>query len=245
MRSRYKEKLSEEKRLTKEEADAMSLTNQQTSPFLRLPAEVRNRIYSLVLGHHIIFSMRGQCFISRCSMTETRLAKRVEWQCPAHYQTPKCTIGVSAVFGLLKVSRQINVDCKLLPFELNEFSVFTTHMKAFRMRVNDEQWKSIATFRISQEDVRSRCSGPGHNLTCPTRRPDWDEEDDNIDRWYKGIPYSARWSTAIGLQRVIVEGWCPHDDEDTNGRLQKQYVIEKVKSFAGDRDIEVIFKVLD
>jgi hypothetical protein len=74
--------------------------NQQTSPFLNLPAEVRNTIYILVLGN------RTYRFHDAIARPHARLNSDNE-----HH-----------ILALLLVSHQIYAETALLPYSLNTFS---------------------------------------------------------------------------------------------------------------------------
>jgi hypothetical protein len=82
-----------------------SLRNQQKSPLLRLPAELRNKIYGHVLGGFII-SFR---------------TSRPRHHCLIRFKFSR-KIGEFKPSNLLLICRQINAEAQLLPFELNEFN---------------------------------------------------------------------------------------------------------------------------
>jgi hypothetical protein len=81
-------------------ADFISVTINQASPLLRLPAEIRNQIWRLVVGGKVIREQvtkrgRAQMLPRPCERTNT--------------------------FALLRVCRQIYAETALLPFSANTF----------------------------------------------------------------------------------------------------------------------------
>jgi hypothetical protein len=82
--------------------NSITLRNQREAPFLRVPAELRNEIYSLVL--HIgkwLIDDTGRAYIFK----DDRLYES------SHYLV------------LLKICRQIYHETRLLPFSLNSFKI--------------------------------------------------------------------------------------------------------------------------
>jgi hypothetical protein len=82
-------------------ADFISVTINQASPLLRLPAEIRNQIWRLVVGGKVI----------REQVTKRRRARVLPRPCDR-----------INIFALLRVCRQIYAETALLPFTANTFS---------------------------------------------------------------------------------------------------------------------------
>ncbi|KAF2035778.1 hypothetical protein EK21DRAFT_84186 [Setomelanomma holmii] len=85
---------------------AISLRNQAASPLLRLPAELRNKIFEHVLGGYDIF----------VGIWPRHMERRLDRPFDSFRE------GGSHFLGLLQVCQQIYTEAKTLPFSLNEFS---------------------------------------------------------------------------------------------------------------------------
>jgi hypothetical protein len=86
--------------------------NRQT-PLLRLPAELRNKIYCMLLGGwEFGMATRADSRALVCRLIDSGGNPDKKYWKPAH---------VHQAFALIKACRQIYSDTKLLPFELNTF----------------------------------------------------------------------------------------------------------------------------
>ncbi|KAF2831389.1 hypothetical protein CC86DRAFT_452454 [Ophiobolus disseminans] len=117
---------------------AITQRNQLASPLLRLPAELRNKIYFHIFGGKYIsiwfrFNERYELenpvvcrgYISPLDAPGPVTSSRKDPR-PAHfeYHENKTIDGIlSHTFALLKVCRQINIEACLLPLNLNVFNI--------------------------------------------------------------------------------------------------------------------------
>ncbi|KAH7076567.1 hypothetical protein BKA63DRAFT_382676, partial [Paraphoma chrysanthemicola] len=106
--------------------------NQRTCSFLHLPPEIRNLIYSYVLGGRTIT-------LGRCSCTAFWGEKPRQLGSPVFHDT-----------ALLSTCRQIHTEAHMLPFQLNRFSLnrmceLSSH--SFR-RFTSAQLRAITHVRI-------------------------------------------------------------------------------------------------
>ncbi|CAO2653658.1 Nn.00g030690.m01.CDS01 [Neocucurbitaria sp. VM-36] len=101
------------KRLSSEEADAIMERNQSVSPLLRLPGEIRNKIY------HYVFRVDG---IKIWVFPETNPSggnfRMVHALCPAN-NIRMCWWYLSNHIHLTAVCRQIHAEAALLPYMIN------------------------------------------------------------------------------------------------------------------------------
>ncbi|KAI8939956.1 hypothetical protein NX059_003682 [Plenodomus lindquistii] len=217
---------SKEKASSQHKAHAIALLNQQASPLLRLPGEIRNSIYSLVLGG-ITIEVGNPCTCGEnCTSFDVSI-----W---AHEAPCGSRVHLDLITDILLVSRQVYSETKLLLFKLNKISIFCEDLVSFRRHISRAQWNAIATFKIPQGDVRSSCNCPN----CV------------IGDWVSiggasaevGHPGLKCLSAAVGLELVIVEDWCPHTDEHQDGTTHKKEVTELINKSAGNREIKVIFE---
>jgi hypothetical protein len=104
-----------------------ALRNQQNSPLLRLPAELRNSIYEYALGGHII---RVKQEISQGRVI--RFLPDFEVFQPASTSRLKHrSINMTALLQLSSVSRQLRAETKGLPYSLNAFSISRSSAENF------------------------------------------------------------------------------------------------------------------
>jgi hypothetical protein len=109
-----------------------SLRNQQQSPLLRLPAELRNKIYGHVLGGFII----------------SFLTARPRHHCLIRFKSSR-KIAEFKPSNLLLVCRQINAEVQLLPSELNEFHYrIPETFKQMLDLLSDKQVNAIEVLRM-------------------------------------------------------------------------------------------------
>ncbi|CAN9337104.1 unnamed protein product [Alternaria alternata] len=146
----------------------ITAANQRNSPLLRLPAELRNRIYEYALGGHKIY------MVIRFSENKEKL-----WL----DRTDRC--GVVPAFTLLKVCSQINAEAALLPYSLNtfcfdhplrtyllkDFSMSTTQATRrleFSWRVMDHCFfEEISSFLLPFEGLQELGLGYEYGPRCP------------------------------------------------------------------------------
>ena len=120
-----------------------SRQNQLQSPLLRLPAELRNRVYNYALSDWNI-----RIFYQEYSM---KPVKRMFAICRPTYSNTGSWIPTNkASLGLPSVCRQLNMETKLLPFTLNnEFGLETTRcLEKFIERLGHERRSLIAKVRL-------------------------------------------------------------------------------------------------
>lgn len=134
--------------------------NQQHSPLLRLPAELRNQIYTLLFSSLPILI----CFT-------TSYATRPIDPCPFPISKPRrwSHMHYSRLrLSLTEVCRQTYAETRLLPFALNTFTGYPEAMlSAFPGRLYRAQLDSITTVHLT---VQSRDIGGDGNGCVRTKR---------------------------------------------------------------------------
>ncbi|KAI4651704.1 uncharacterized protein J4E79_009185 [Alternaria viburni] len=91
-------------RLSSEAAEVITKTNRQRSPLLRLPAELRNKIYGYVLGG--------------MKLRIAQRTRKLDFLAVASVDSPYAEIPLHTLTGLTLVSRQLYAETRILPFEL-------------------------------------------------------------------------------------------------------------------------------
>lgn len=109
--------------------------NQQQSPLLRLPAELRNKIFAYTLGGKTFKIIPGYYDIPTMNATNSKYA-----------------------LALLQVCRQIYAETTLLPFSINTFSASSPHsLKRWVERLHPARAQSITWIRLKFR--REVCDG--------------------------------------------------------------------------------------
>ncbi|KAF2998523.1 hypothetical protein E8E13_004548 [Curvularia kusanoi] len=115
------------------------LRNQQQSPFLQLPGEIRNRVYEYTLGHQVIsYQSIG-----------TWSAEQGDY----HKWGPNRLVP-GTIAGLLRlpmICRQIYTETKLFVFKLNVFRVKDTNIESFINKLSRTQLLAIKTCGCPRE----------------------------------------------------------------------------------------------
>ena len=148
--------------------------NSSASPFLRLPPEIRVRIYSLVLGGQQLWISHSGCRIRFGTPGKSQLGPSSQyfhrWGTFGHFTAePLSSINPFSStlhLGLLRVCRQIYIETALLPYALNTFTfkddlvrkLFEQSARPGKKRV---QKKAVGEYELgSWSEFRSRhCPG--------------------------------------------------------------------------------------
>ena len=127
--------------------------NRQESPLLRLPPELRTRIYEIALGGRQI----RVCDVKSCASTRHRCrtrAKKLTYDTYFHLRR--------RYLALLVTCRQVHEETKLFPFMLNEFVGYhwEIHLATY-YRLTDAQVSAITNIRIymNSDDVKYCLNG--------------------------------------------------------------------------------------
>ncbi|KAF2850754.1 hypothetical protein T440DRAFT_84248 [Plenodomus tracheiphilus IPT5] len=132
---------------------AISLRNQEASPLLRLPVELRNSVYELVFGGHSINLTRNN---------------PPRWLSSKPSQPPFRTSALSLLF----TCRQLHAESRLLPFALNP--VFCDHglnedLISESCRLTPDQLDSISTAQVRSSSFMMVVSVGERRLITPFR----------------------------------------------------------------------------
>ncbi|KAH3968678.1 hypothetical protein HBI81_129310 [Parastagonospora nodorum] len=120
-----------------EAREALYLKNQRDSPFLRLPAELRNTIYNYVLGGLAIMAPHSSSWC-RIQVLSIRPAPEELWQFPRHF------------LSIVQSCRQAYSESARLPFVLNTFDAYPSYsFLQFVENLPEWQRNEISMIRIS------------------------------------------------------------------------------------------------
>ncbi|KAE8856550.1 hypothetical protein PTNB73_09815 [Pyrenophora teres f. teres] len=137
---------------SKQEVEEIMCLNQKNSPLLRLPAEIRNKIFALALGEMTIYwglVRQTRNYIFRSLGTMAMGGKIQNKKCSYCYdRSPGQVIRLSSLVSLPAVCRQIRTEEYLLPFILNNFEIYLADVISFKTKLNETQRSAITTLRL-------------------------------------------------------------------------------------------------
>lgn len=119
--------------------------NQIEAPLLRLPGEIRNRIYADLLGG-LIFSSTTTPRLPWAACVRIRM---VECYHEFSNGSPPATLDLS----ILQTCRQIYDETRLLAFTLNTFTIDPANLTHFINDLTEVQRNAIHTFRVGNSVV--------------------------------------------------------------------------------------------
>ncbi|KAF2132678.1 hypothetical protein P153DRAFT_382296 [Dothidotthia symphoricarpi CBS 119687] len=118
----------------KAKMEAITRKNQETSPLLRLPAELRNRIYELAIGGYEIHP-------ETCSESDT-----LDMDCRQYNSSEKTTMSWDKLFNLSYTCCQLHAETKLLPYQLSIFQItYAGWFDYWLSIISEEQLECITT----------------------------------------------------------------------------------------------------
>ncbi|KAL6711864.1 hypothetical protein ACN47E_002907 [Coniothyrium glycines] len=123
--------MGQKNKLSTEEADALTALNQQQSPLLRLPAELRKTIFEYAFTNETVHF-------------EFKPATSKHLEDARFYSTTTIT-------SLTRVSRQIHTETLLLPYRLGLFVVNRESLKWIAKTMLPAQLEAIATLKLSSD----------------------------------------------------------------------------------------------
>ncbi|KAJ4372367.1 hypothetical protein N0V83_004141 [Neocucurbitaria cava] len=135
--------------------DQMYLSNQKNSPLLRLPGELRNRIYEYALGGHLVEPVCGLGRLETVKDCQLRY-------CP--YESKKETDYKpwDELLALTYVCRQVNQEGRLLVFEINTFQVRKRiAFDAWLLYLKDDQKQAITSVSFGSRVPTDRLAYDG------------------------------------------------------------------------------------
>jgi len=127
-------------RSTKAYAMFSSEVNRQRSPLLRLPAELRNKIYGYALGG--------------IELRMSYRSKELGVVSPMSYDPHMSFTPFHRLVGLTLVSRQIYAETKILPFELCTMLALGSTFNGLIERLNLTQRQAISTIHAHHLEVK-------------------------------------------------------------------------------------------
>ncbi|KAF1912379.1 hypothetical protein BDU57DRAFT_542220 [Ampelomyces quisqualis] len=217
--------------LSQEEANVITMRNQCHSPLLRLPAELRNKIFGYALGGLSIKFTKGPHKPS----DRRRYAYDPVWaRLVAHNEASSKDndVSIANLTGVLKTCRQIHTETSTLLLEINTLELLPTELNDFLNDLTNRQRDAISSFRITLlypfDPVKNSFSAHFKRYYSRVKAV-------GFDVW-SGYENLARMR---GLKRVIIGKGClneiyPIPSFDS--------VVAQVKTYTGGRNLEVIFE---
>jgi hypothetical protein len=122
------------------------ILNARTSPLLRLPAELRNRVYDYVFGNIVITMARA---------TNRGPAKRrrtYRYYLSARQQSSSKNL--KSLCGLIFVCRKLYAETQLLPFTSSMFYIETHCIKRLQLTVAPRLWAVVSHISMDYSAIR-------------------------------------------------------------------------------------------
>ncbi|EDU50752.1 hypothetical protein PtrSN002B_003059 [Pyrenophora tritici-repentis] len=128
--------------LSKDDADRLTLQNQQESLFLRLPGELRNRIYEYAFSEQCILVGRSLSSRLQLAVEPNGFSPRDQYKIPRYNFTRLLAIAMTC--------RQVYAETALLIFRLNDFRFHHVEtIKQFLDSVPAAKRRAITALRLA------------------------------------------------------------------------------------------------
>lgn len=199
------------------QAEPITLLNQQNSPLIRLPGELRNMIYAFAFSDNVI------------EKRDTEHPRTTAQAQPAATDTKKT---VPTPLGLLNVSRQIYFECRILIFKLAALRIRDLqHIPDLYRKITDPQWNAITTVRIPMASIQLYCDHCNSPF-CP-----------GIDNYAISVRKERleALSTALGLRRVMIEGYVGTASAISD-KLEREDMVRLIQNCVDDQEVDVVFE---
>jgi hypothetical protein len=195
--------------------------NRKQSPLLRLPGELRNKVYEYAMSE----------------ITVTVFPYKGGYK-PYHLQahlndTPSSTRHVTDVLSLTRVCRQVRAETCHLPLRSITFHVASDRsFHDFLQVLSEAERNAISTIQISTPDAQA--GGASALFVKYSRVNDYKSQGEHLDllEW----SYALAFDRLGGLKRVVVE----QDKQWYYARAQQHLLREGIISCTKGRNIEII-----
>ncbi|KAH7076476.1 hypothetical protein BKA63DRAFT_411228, partial [Paraphoma chrysanthemicola] len=197
--------------------------NREQSPLLRLPGELRNKIYAYALSDGIVtvFGPRGE----KKYHFHAQLAAASGQQ---HSAT-----NLLSILGFTTACRQLHAETQSLVFPSITFHIHSDgSFVEFLDDITEAQRDTIANIQLTTPDAREGGRVWAHSTLYP--RNDHRSQEMHLDylEWSAALPLNR----LAGLKRVIVED----DEQWIYSSLDENYMRWGVKSLVEGRGVEVV-----
>jgi hypothetical protein len=213
--------------------------NREQSALLRLPGELRNKIYKHLLGGLVIrvhdvadAGTLTKCRLMSCKADDARMS----FQQLAYYPDPM--FALATLCHILFASRQLHTETHDLPFQLNTFSFLKTNKEvtALSKMLRPAQLALVFEIELPWTDVALGAAALSYNKArleySPSHAASWAQSGSS------SLPKAIELDVFKGLKYVLVSG-CPEIDFQWGFRK----VERAVRYRAGKDDVEVECRV--
>ena len=183
-----------------------TLRNQQVSPLLRLPGELRKSIYEYALGGHVL-CLKYEASVQRHG------SKITVWGTEGVNRPQPCSIAV------LRACRQLHLETKRLPFSLN---VFQGSIEDFLIGIRDhfsqhEHASAIRSVRVLLDSTDLFWTSGWYDLEAPADETFTEPLDDILSglRALEGLK-------EIHLQCMFESIWKPEEASQMKGMIARE-----------------------
>jgi hypothetical protein len=190
--------------------------NAQSSPLLRLPAEIRNAIFSYALGgYNIHFQIVREARDPLVPFQVLRMERAFDIRRPNH-EAGLTSEEKSSFLNLTLASRQIYVETGMLPFIANTFVI--THSE------DGEKWLAQKLMSAQQDAITT--------VQCPVQELFFD---------FLAGPVASRHCTGTLRQFEGLECLVLDCEKIRLTEQEKEIVVEKLKRTSEKKELKVVF----
>jgi hypothetical protein len=200
--------------------------NRDKSPLLRLPGELRNKVYEYALSGITLFIFPSSN-VEKPYRIHVHLAEEAASFSPAFDVT-----------GLNRVCRQISAETRLLPFQFLTFHIHSDgSFLNFVETLNDVDRDAIATVQISTPDANAGgtlCHAVANSLTN-----DEVSQRNHLDllewSWHLSLDRLG------GLKQVVVE----EDMQWVYSKAEEHFLRDGISNCVKGRNVDIVIPTLD
>lgn len=197
--------------------------NQRQSPLLRLPGELRNKIYGYVFSDSVISVWRSSSGPPGYFNLDTFAGSRDSYSIDP----------TTRVTDITKTCRQIHAETRLLLFRLVTFQVHSDgSLGALLNALEDSQRDAIATLRMTTQDANH--GGKQSEVVTKWLSNDYFHQEHHLEllEWAESLPF---WRLQ-GLRRVVVE----EDAQWTYTAAGEATLRAGIAHCLNDREVEIV-----
>ncbi|KAH7408373.1 hypothetical protein DE146DRAFT_372209 [Phaeosphaeria sp. MPI-PUGE-AT-0046c] len=208
----------------KAQADSRAARNRLRSPLLRLPGELRNRVYELAMSDTVV---------SVFPSVKPHVPYQLHAHLSGHATDYVGALGMSLVTNLSRVCRQIAAETRLLAFQSATFYIHSDgSFISFIDSLSNAKRGAISTIQISTPDAYA-----GGTLWCSVKSSVGnDDYSQQIHLDYLEWSWHLSLERLTGLKQVVVE----EDEQWVYDKVGERFLREGISSCVRGRNIAIV-----
>ncbi|KAH7069242.1 hypothetical protein FB567DRAFT_242902 [Paraphoma chrysanthemicola] len=224
------------------DTDALIARNQREVPLLRLPGELRNKIYALVLGGLVITSSRHftspeqQLGWKADNALHQALLPAKPLKIAAYRDGEEhIPASMSGYLALLRVCSLIHDETRLLPFEANIFELCPSELSSFIDHLSVAQRDAITTFRAGES---KEWIDFGMMMELEINRQYRGTTDATKHRMFHPWEDLHNLAKMKRLTRVVIGN---HGFRRVQAEFGDYEIVAKISEYTGSLEVEIVF----